>query len=56
MTIQTRAYQSGNTGHSSPSAGAMPGSGLNVDKVYTHEEVFGDITIGPFSLDDALEY
>ena len=43
------------TGHSSPSAGVKPSSKPKVDKVFTHEVVFGDITIGPFSLDDALE-
>ena len=55
MTLQSRAYQSDNTSHGSSSSEDKPAYDFNKSKVFTHEEVFGDIVIGPFSLEDALD-
>ena len=55
MVIQTRAYQSGDTGQVSTNAKSKPVSILDDEEVYTHEEVFGEVVINPFSLEDALD-
>ena len=39
----------------SPSSEVKPAYDFNEDEVFTHEEVFGDIAIGQFSLEDALD-
>ena len=53
MTMQAGAYDSGNAGL--PNTKVKPTPIFNEKEVYTHEEVFGDVVIEPFSLEDALE-
>ena len=55
MALQTRSYQPGGTRQVSTGAKSEPVSILADEKVYTHEEVFGDVVIDPFSLEDALD-
>ncbi len=53
MTLQAQIFQSDEVRSPSTKGKSTP---IHTDKeVYTHEEVFGDIVIGPFSLEDALD-
>ena len=55
MTMQARALNSGDSGYRSPNAKVKSAPIFDEKEVFTHEEVFGDVVIDPFSLDDALE-
>ena len=55
MTLQNKSKQSDKTSRDLPSSKVKPAYDFNEDEVFTHEEVFGDIVIEPFSLEDALD-
>ena len=53
MAIQATTHDSGDVGL--PNTKVKPTPIFNEKEVYTHEEVFGDVNIEQFSLEDALE-
>ncbi len=55
MSVETRVDQPRVAGVSSSRIDSQTSSNINENEVFTHEEVFGDVVIDPFSLEDALD-
>ena len=56
MTLEARTFHSGDVGETrSPSAKVKSTPIQSEREVFSHEEVFGDFTLEPFTLDEALE-